>query len=98
MDLGVKMVFIFCGKHPLLTIRIQVNDSRPKFPLVLDKRCLALFDNLINATESRSLDDAIAKESVLSCTFHKINLKKSIVFFLSKHVNCHYAKMDFLCV
>ena len=35
MDLGVgEMGFIFCGYHPLLVTRIQVNDPGPMGPLV----------------------------------------------------------------
>ena len=29
-----RMVFIFCGKHPLLVTRIQVSNSGAKGPLV----------------------------------------------------------------
>ena len=35
MDLGIgEMGFIFCGKHPLLKIRIQVGDLGSKGPLI----------------------------------------------------------------
>ena len=37
------MRFIFCGKHPLLSTRIQVSDPGPNGPLVLNSDQLRIF-------------------------------------------------------